>query len=361
MWGRGDLGTFAGRGDLGLSYDGELRTGWLGTDARVGPWVAGLAISRGAGEADYSFAEGALAGRGRLETTLTALYPYGRWTLADGLEVRGVVGAGRGEARHVPAGGAAETSGLTMRMASLGVRHALPDLAGVALTVRADGSVTRIATGAGPAMVHGLSADSWRVQAGLEASRYFVLAGKGSLEPFLEAAVRRDGGAGLEGSGVELAGGLRYAAPGVSVEARGRWLAAHRAEGAEETGVSLTARAGPGADGRGPFLALSPRWGAATGGARALWREEIPNPTAVGSAGAMDAQLGYGFLLPAAGGMVTPFAEAGLAGAGGRRLRFGTRLEAWRTALGMELAGERRKGGDVAPEYVLGLDLRLRF
>ena len=30
LWGRGDLGTFAGRGEPGLSYDGELRTGWLG-------------------------------------------------------------------------------------------------------------------------------------------------------------------------------------------------------------------------------------------------------------------------------------------------------------------------------------------
>ncbi len=360
VWGRGELGSFAGRGEPGLRYDGRLRTGWLGIDARDGPWVAGLAVSHGTGEADYGFADGALAGRGRLETALTSVYPYGRWTLDDGLELRAVVGAGWGEARHRLEDGEAETGDLTMRMASLGVRRALPGLAGVALAVRADGSVTRIETGDGPDAIHGLSADSWRLRAGLEASRRFALADGSSLEPFLEAAVRRDGGDGLEGSGVELAGGLRWRAPEVSIEARGRWLAAHSADGAEETGLSVTVRAGPGADGRGLFLALSPRWGAGTGGARALWGEEMPKPAASGHAGAVDARIGYGIALPDRG-QLTPFAEAGLAGGDSRRLRLGVRFEALHAAFGMELAGERRAGAAAGPEHALRLDLRLRF
>ena len=360
VWGRGDLGTFAGRDEPGLSYDGELRTGWLGVDARSGSWVAGLALSHGTGEADYSFAEGAFTGRGRLETALTALYPYGRWTLGDGLELRGVAGAGTGEARHEAEHGAAETGDLSMRMASMGVRQALPDLAGLALALRADGSVTRIETDDGPDAIHGLSADSWRLRAGLEASRRFALDGGGAFEPFVEAAGRRDGGDGLEGSGVELAGGLRYVAPGVSVEARGRWLAAHSEDGAEEKGASLTARAGPGADGRGLYIALSPRWGAGTGAAQALWNEEMPNPTASGNDGAVDAQVGYGFALPEAA-VLTPFAEAGLAGGESRRLRLGTRLAVPGAAFGVELAGERNESGTAGPEHALRLDLQLRF
>ncbi|MCY4443139.1 MAG: fibronectin type III domain-containing protein, partial [Deltaproteobacteria bacterium] len=86
VWGRGDFSDFSGRPE-GMSYDGKARSGWLGVDARKGRWVAGLALSHGVSEADYSY-EGGAAG-GRLETTLTALYPYGRWTLAEGLEVRG--------------------------------------------------------------------------------------------------------------------------------------------------------------------------------------------------------------------------------------------------------------------------------
>ena len=50
VWGRGDLATFAGRGEASLGYDGELRTGWLGVDARAGRWVAGVAVSHGEGE-----------------------------------------------------------------------------------------------------------------------------------------------------------------------------------------------------------------------------------------------------------------------------------------------------------------------
>ena len=65
--------------------------------------------------------------------------------------------------------------------------------------------------------------------------------------PFVEAAGRGDGGDGLTGAGIELAGGVRYRAPGLEVEARGRWLAAHVETGARERGVSVAARVGPGA------------------------------------------------------------------------------------------------------------------
>ena len=360
VWGRGDLGSFSGRPGPGMSYDGELRTGWLGVDARSGPWVAGLAVSRGRGEADYSFAEGGVSGSGRLETGLTALYPYGRWTVSDGLEVRGVLGAGRGEARHWLDGEERETSDLSMRMGSAGLRHELPPLSGIGLAVRADASLARLETDEGPDHVDGLTADSWRVRAGLEASRRFALDGEEALEPFLEGAARRDGGDGLAGTGLEVAGGVRYTAPRLHVEARGRWLASHSEEGAEERGVSVTARLGPGAQGRGLSLTLSPRWGAGAGSAEALWGDELPRPvgSSGGGAASMDAGIGIG-MLPH--GLVTPFAETGLAGGDSRRLRLGARFDVPRLRLGAELAGERREGGAVGPEHAVRLDLGLRF
>ncbi|MYE00014.1 MAG: hypothetical protein F4Y03_01870 [Alphaproteobacteria bacterium] len=360
VWGRGDLGTFAGRGERNLSYEGDLKTGWLGIDARAGRWVAGIAVSRGEGEARYAFSGDGLSGRGALETSVTALHPYGRWTLDGGLELRAVAGMGTGEARHRPEGGETETAGLSMRMASLGVRQALPDAGGVALALRADASVTRTETDDGPDAVHGLTADSWRLRAGVEGSRRFLLEDGSVLEPYLEAALRRDGGDGLDGLGVELAGGLRHAAPGVAVELRGRWLAVHEEEGAEERGVSLTARFGPGADGRGLSVALSPRWGAGTdGGARALWNESMPAPSAAEAGGAVDARVAYGLALPGAG-LLTPFAEAGLSGDEGR-VRLGTGFDAWRADLRLELAGERREVASASPEHLVGLGLRYRF
>ena len=358
VWGRGEFGTFAGRPE-GMRYQGELRTGWLGVDVRSGSWVAGVALSRGTGETDYSFG-GAAAGRGRLETELTALYPYGSWTLADGLELRGVLGAGRGEARHRPEDGPSETSDLSMWMASAGLRHALPALAGFRLAVRADTGLARMETGKGQDHVDGLTGDMWRLRAGLEASRRIALAEPVALTPFVEAGARQEGGNGLAGTGLELVGGLRFEAARLHIEARGRWLAIHSEKGAQEQGVSLTARVGPGAQGRGLSLALSPRWGAGTGSADALWGDELP--TAAGAEGdaAVDARIGYGVDV-AEYGLLTPFTETGLTGEGANWLRLGTRFEAAHADFGVELAGERRDGGAAGPEHLLRLDARLRF
>ena len=359
LWGRGDFGSFEGRPEPGGRYSGDLRTGWLGFDGRAGPWVAGIAVSRGESETDYGVG-GGIDGLGRLETELTAVYPYGRWTLADGLELRGVVGGGTGEARHHPEGGAAETSDLSMRMASAGVRRALPAPGGLDLAARADMSVVRLEIGDGPAFISGVSADSWRLRAGLEASRRFALEGGAALAPFAEAAGRRDGGDGLTGMGLEVAGGVRYTAPRLQVEARGRWLAAHSEEGARERGVSVTARVGPGAQGRGLSLSLSPRWGADTGAA-ALWRDGMPGrPGDAAESGALDARVGYGFA-PAPAGLLTPFAEMGLSGGEDRRLGIGTRFEARPAGLSLELSGERRESGGAAPDHGVLLDVRLRF
>ena len=226
LWGRGDFGSFEGRPDPGSSYSGEMRTGWLGFDGRAGQWVAGVAVSHGESETDYVFDNGGgIDGRGRLETVLTAVHPYGRWTFADGLELRGVVGTGTGEARHQPEEGPVETSDLSMQMASTGLRRALPAPGGLNLALRADASVVRLDTGDGPEIVSGVSADSWRLRAGLEASRPFALEDGAALEPFVEAAGRRDGGDGLTGTGLEMAGGVRYTAARLQLEARARWLA----------------------------------------------------------------------------------------------------------------------------------------
>ncbi|MXZ82304.1 MAG: autotransporter outer membrane beta-barrel domain-containing protein [Synechococcus sp. SB0666_bin_14] len=150
VWGRGDLATFAGQGDGETEYDGWLRSGWLGLDARSGPWVAGLAVSREEGRADYR----TVATTGRLETMLTGIYPYGRWRVSDGLEVHGVVGAGWGEARHrTEAGGAEETGDVSMRMASLGLQQVLAQGERLSLVLRADGAITGLETAHGPAAV----------------------------------------------------------------------------------------------------------------------------------------------------------------------------------------------------------------
>ena len=338
VWGRGDFGTFAGRTSEG---PGEVRTGVHATTAISAP--AGWARTRGepGGPGAGSRASRCRAGRaetdyvldgeeGRIETDLTALWPYGRWTFANGLEMRGLLGVGRGEARHTAEDGTEEKSDLSMWAASAGFSRPLPPMAGIDLSARGDASVAFMETEHGDGAVDGLSADVSRVRGGVEASKRIAMADGASLTPFAELAGRMDGGDGVTGPGVEVAGGLRYAGPRVAVEVRGRWLAAHAEAGTKERGVSLTARLDPGALGRGLSMSLAPRWGAPAdgplGGTSALWREELPRGGSGDSAGGFEGELGYG--LPAFGGRFTgtPNVGFGASDGGGRDYRVGWRL-----------------------------------
>ena len=118
LWGRAAVTRFDGReGDLML--DGEVVTGMLGADWTRGRWTAGLIVSHSAGEGGYSGAPGAGDGAGngpgagtgpgsgsgasgRVEATLTGVFPWGRYALSDRLEAWGAAGYGQGELTVTP-------------------------------------------------------------------------------------------------------------------------------------------------------------------------------------------------------------------------------------------------------------------
>ncbi|MXX62555.1 MAG: hypothetical protein F4112_08760 [Holophagales bacterium] len=345
IWGRGDLNSFNGRPEQESRFDGDLRTGYLGLDVRSGRWLAGLAVSRGSSESDYSFGGGdADFERGRLDTSLTTVHPYARWKLSGSDEVWTMLGVGWGDATHVTGDAAdrPERSDLSMWMAAGGLRKALAGFRGVDLALRADAGLARLATDGGSRAVDGLSAGSWRTRAGVEASRSWQAPGDGVLTPFVELAGRYDGGDGAAGMGLEVAGGARYGNARFQVEARGRMLALHNESGYEESGVSVSARMAPKANGEGLSMEFGPRWGAPVGGAETLWQEQLPQHGggALGGAGdGVDAALGYGFLMPSVQGVLTPFAEAAFADQG-RRYRLGARFIVAPVQLQLELAGE---------------------
>ena len=364
LWGRADLGDFAGRLEPDARYEGSTLGGWLGADVRLGAWLGGLAVSRTGTTAEYALTEGAApAERGELQTTLTSIHPYASVSFLDRFAVQAVGGAGLGEARHAPGGEAAEeTSDLWMLMGSVGLRGRIVSESWLDLTARADGGYARLWTADGNQAVDRLLADGWRGRLGLEVAPRLALGDSAALVPFAEVTGRQDGGDGLTGTGLELAGGLRLSTGLLHVEARGRMLAVHTAEEARERGVSLTARLSPQPDGSGLSLAVAPRIGVAAGAADALWAEAMPRPAAAAGAeaAALDARIGYGAALPGGAGLLTPFAEAGL-GEGASRVRIGTRLEASRPHLGAELAGERRQHGAARPEHTVSIDLNLRY
>ncbi len=329
VWGQGDEQGFRGSSAAGAlsgpTYDGNLKTAYVGVDVRLNDrWLTGLALSRsvGSGEWDADVSQGALT------TSLTAVHPYAQWS-RNGTTVWALGGVGRGKAENVRAAvdGGAETSALGLGLWLVEARRELAVIGGgVRLGLRGDLSWARLSTESGGETLGDLSASVRRARAGFEASRAWSGVSGMRLEPFGRLSVRRDGGAGSTGVGLEVEFGARVSAHRVRVEAHGRMLALHSAAHYEERGGAVTVSVGEGAERPGLTLSLSPRWGEARG-SDLLWQERLSRPFATSARvedGSLDARVSYGWRLRRRL-LVTPFAGYGSA-LGRRRAQLGARL-----------------------------------
>ena len=138
LWGQGDLQTFAGDPAPERGYEGGLRTGWAGLDRALGERsLAGVAVARSRGGGDWR----AGAAEGRLETSLTAVHPYLRWS--DGsTSVWTMAGGGRGSAKNARATGRLGESGLDLGLGLVEIRRRFAG----GLALRADAAWARLAT-----------------------------------------------------------------------------------------------------------------------------------------------------------------------------------------------------------------------
>ena len=91
FWGRGAATRFDGR-EGEMTLDGEVTSAMLGADFSADALLAGVVVSHSRGEGGYR----SDAGRGTIDSTLTALYPYGRYALSERLTVWGMAGYGEG-------------------------------------------------------------------------------------------------------------------------------------------------------------------------------------------------------------------------------------------------------------------------
>ena len=374
LWGRGAISRFDGReGDLTL--DGEVTTGLMGADwaadpgsgSGAGRWTAGLAVGHARGTGGYREGGGCTeeSCAGEVEATLTGLWPYAGLKLTDRLSAWAAAGYGAGELQLTPGDGSPFTTDLTMAMGAAGMRGEVltpPPEGGLALAVKGDARFTRTASkatkDANGGKLEAATADVWLVRTGIEGSRRFALGGDASgmvLTPSFELGARLDGGDAEAGLGVDLGGGLAFAAPkqGVALDLKARGLIAHESSGFREWGASasLTWDPRPGTD-RGLALRLRQGWGGSpTGGMDALLRRETlaglaanDNGDTTASAGRLEAELGYGIALFGGGFTGTP------------HLGFGLSDTARDYRLGWRLTSARR--GD--PGFEIGLDATRR-
>ena len=364
LWGRGAVSRFDGREGT-LSLDGEVASAMIGVDWAREDWSAGLIASRSVGEGSYEGNAG-----GRVEATLTGLYPWGRLALSERMDAWGTAGYGTGGLAVTPKNpgtdddGAAIHTDLNLRMAAVGLRGVLvDDDDGLTLNAKTDALIVQTASEAarGPdgGNLAAARATVTRLRLGLEGSQAIVLEGGATLTPSAEIGVRHDGGDAETGFGIDFGGGIAWSDPkrGLSAELRGRALLTHEANGFRERGVSASLDWDPApSSALGPTATLIQTVGdPASGGADALLAQgALTGLTAQPGSGSdgdddlqhrrLEARFGYGF--PVWGGRFASVPEVGLGLSDtGREYILGWRLvgDGSRGSGGLQLSTEARR------------------
>ena len=374
-WGRGVVSRFDGRED-NLTLDGEVGNLLLGVDWTRGHATAGLMLSHAQGRGGY---RGASAGR--IEATLTGLYPYGRYAVSERISVWGMAGYGEGRLTVAPEKQAALETDMDLAMASVGVRGVVlkaPPKGGAELAVKSDAMVVRTTSEAVRTDTGNLAAaqaDVTRLRLGLEGSRAFRFAGGASLTPSVELGVRHDGGDAETGFGADLGAGLAWRDPaaGLSADLRARGLLTHEDGSFRDRSFagSLAWDPAPGSA-RGPSFALSQTVGGqASGGVEALLKRQTAQALEAANDDdgnelerwTLEAKAGYGFALFDGRFTGTPEVRLGLTGTG-REVVLGWRLaEESRAGLafGLDVEGARQEDAGGAAGHRLGVGLGWRL
>ena len=379
LWGRGALTRFDGReGDLSLS--GEVTGTLLGADWTRERWTTGLMLSHARGEGSYRGANS-----GKVSSTVTGLYPYGRYAVTDRVTVWGAAGYGVGTLTLTPEDGESTyEADMDLAMAAAGLRGGVveaPAEGGPELAVKTDAMGVRTSSeatgGSAGGKLAAATADVTRLRLGLEGTWRGLEIGTGTLVPRLELGVRHDGGDAETGFGLDLGGGLAWSDPGTGLRAEvsGRGLLTHESAGFRDLGFSgaLAWDPTPGSD-RGPSLTLSQTMGlSAQGGADALLGRTTLAGLAANDNGdelenrRLELNLGYGF--PAFGDRFTSTPEVGFGMSEGHRdyslawrfVRDRRRGDIGSLEFSLETRRRESANDDTPPEHTVGLRLTARF
>ena len=370
LWGRGAYSGFDGSAN-GLSLDGGVTTGMLGADYAIGRWVLGLPLSHSRGDGSWHSAD---RGAGNMASSLTGLYPYVGYELAERLSLWGTAGYGQGDLALMMQGGESHHTAMDLTMAAVGVRGDLVSArqaGGLSLALESDALLVRTTSAAvsdPSGLLAAAVADVSRLRLGLEGSLDLALAGGLSLTPTVELGLRHDGGDAETGFGVELGGGTVFAdaARGLRAQVMVRGLVAHEAADFRDWRVSGSLRFDPTpSSALGPAVALTPSWGGASSGgvAALLGRETLAGLAAndAPASGRLGAEAAYGLAVFGGRATGTPYLRVGQSEAF-REVSMGCRLELLRwEGLEMGIEGTQREstGDNMAPDREVMLHLAL--
>lgn len=355
LWHRGEFRRFEGSAGPGSRFGGRLSSTWFGLDMRLGRrWLFGAALARSEGELEY----GAGAASGAIETVFDSVHPYLRRRFEDGGTAWISLGSGRGPIRNTTAGRGVETTDARLATISAGFRSPLPAFGGLKLSASgAAGFAQFEARGDARTAIGSLSASTDRQSLGVEAALE-----EGEAAYYTSLSLRRNGGDGVRGLGLELSSGARSPLPASSgrVDIRLRGLVWHSGREYREFGLTATVRQPADANRGGPSWSLAGAYGAPASGSREpepLWSRDAPKrggkamPT-------LDLKAVWRFVFRHS--LFEPHAALGLAGVNGRQLRLGVDMGPPAGPV-LTLAAERRAPQAGNPESRISAALQFRF
>ena len=324
------------------------------------------------GDGPYSHESGA---KGEIESSLTTMYPYARFSATDRLDLWGTVGMGSGSMtiRYGDREYNHETD-IGMRMGAVGARGQVQSASegqGIDLAVLTDALWVRMesdavsADAANGGNLAGAEADVSRLRLVLEGALPIELSGARTLTPSASIGVRHDTGDAETGTGLEVGGGLSYVGEGITVEGRVRGLVAHEDSGYEEWGASGSIRIDPRTSGRGLSFSLTPAWGQTGSTTEQLWGRDHTGGLArdddFEAQSRIQAELGYGLRGPYRTGVLTPYTGASWAQGSDPTLRAGARWQvAPNAVVGLE-ANRTQGSGTQGPSNALMLRAQGRW
>ena len=203
VWAKGAVSRFSGEA-AEIALDGDVSSVMLGADWRREDWASGVMLAHTRGSGGYEPRSGVQEDEqgtyaGAVESTLTGLYPYGRYTLSDRTTLWGVAGYAAGSLTLTQQDKAPVETDLDLAMGALGVRTVVldavgkigPELAAISDAMMVRTTSAAVSNGAGK--LAGARGDVTRIRAGLEGTWHGLEPAVGSLVPHLGVALRHDG------------------------------------------------------------------------------------------------------------------------------------------------------------------------
>ena len=247
VWGRGAISDFSGRdryADETVAVDGQADSLMVGADITRSDSTLGLLLAHSRSRGEYEYLTDT-EGDGRLRSTLTGLYPYGKRDLQS-LSVWAMAGYGKGDVtlHRDQERVSSSTADLSLLLAAGGVRGHLSAFSpgGLSLDMVADAMGVRLESEGVEGILSEAKAELTRLRVGMEGAWPGIDANGGWITPVGRIGVRHDGGDAERGFGAEFEAGLHWSAPGRGIETRieVHGLLTHESEGFEESGVSGT-------------------------------------------------------------------------------------------------------------------------